>query len=112
MQVTQGIRCPNCGSHAERNYLVSNRQTRTECPVCDYLMITCSLTGKVVEAYAPGIYPGYTGVAKSERLAADRKRPQLPVPGNSVCSPQYVALPILEQKLEFGDAPDAGNRRR
>ncbi|MGK7903356.1 MAG: replication restart DNA helicase PriA [Hormoscilla sp.] len=58
MQITQAIRCPNCGSHAERNYLTSNRQTRTECPVCDYLMITCSVTGKVVEAYAPGIYWG------------------------------------------------------
>jgi len=58
MQITQAIRCPNCGSHAERNYLASDQQTRTECPVCDYLMITCSLTGKVVEAYAPGIYWG------------------------------------------------------
>jgi hypothetical protein len=32
-----------------------NRLVRTQCGVCDYLMITCATTGKVVEAYAPGI---------------------------------------------------------
>jgi len=56
MQLKQTIRCPNCGSHAERHYLESNKLTRTQCSICDYLMITCSVTGKVVEAYAPGIY--------------------------------------------------------
>ena len=56
MQLKQKIRCPNCGSHAERHYLESNKLTRTQCAICDYLMITCSVTGKVVEAYAPGIY--------------------------------------------------------
>ena len=56
MQITQTIRCPNCGSHAERHHLVDPQQTRTECPACDYLMITCSRTGSVVEAYAPGYW--------------------------------------------------------
>ncbi len=56
MQTVQIVRCPNCGSHAERHHLESDRLTRTQCPVCDYLMITCSETGKVIEAYAPGIY--------------------------------------------------------
>lgn len=55
MQTIQKIRCPNCGSHAERHYLGSSKLTRTQCPSCDYLMITCSVTGNVVEAYAPGI---------------------------------------------------------
>ncbi|WP_347239440.1 replication restart DNA helicase PriA [Microcoleus sp. FACHB-68] len=50
------IHCPNCGSHAERHYLLISQLTRTQCPACDYFMITCSDTGKVVEAYAPGIY--------------------------------------------------------
>jgi predicted RNA-binding Zn-ribbon protein involved in translation (DUF1610 family) len=49
------IRCPNCGAHAERKY--HNQLTHTECPACDYLMITRTATGEVVEAYAPGIYP-------------------------------------------------------
>jgi predicted RNA-binding Zn-ribbon protein involved in translation (DUF1610 family) len=55
MQTRQAIRCPNCGSVAERDYLFKNHATRTQCPTCDYLMITCSRTGNVIEAYAPGI---------------------------------------------------------
>lgn len=57
MRTIQVIRCPNCGSEAERHYLLSSRLTRTQCPSCDYLMVTCSRTGRVIEAYAPGIYP-------------------------------------------------------
>lgn len=49
------IRCPNCGAHGERDYIDIHHLTRTQCPSCDYLMITCSRTGKVIEAYAPGI---------------------------------------------------------
>lgn len=56
MQIKQEVRCPNCGSHAERHYFLKSNLTRTQCPVCDYLMINCSRTGKVIEAYAPGIY--------------------------------------------------------
>ncbi|MCL1468959.1 replication restart DNA helicase PriA [Argonema galeatum A003/A1] len=54
MLMVQKIRCPNCGSYGERHY-VSNLIT-TQCPTCDYLMVTCSRTGKVIEAYAPGRY--------------------------------------------------------
>ncbi len=50
------IHCPNCGSHAERHYLTGDQLIRTQCPSCDYLMITCAQTGKVIEAYAPGIF--------------------------------------------------------
>ncbi len=51
------ICCPNCGNaKAERFHLAKEQLTRTQCPSCDYLMITCSQTGKVIEAYAPGIY--------------------------------------------------------
>lgn len=56
MQITQKVRCPNCGSYAERLYFAKTFITQTQCPVCDYLMINCSRTGKVVEAYAPGIF--------------------------------------------------------
>ena len=55
MRITQKVRCPNCGNHAERNYLTKNQITQTSCPTCDYFMVNCSRTGKVVEAYAPGI---------------------------------------------------------
>lgn len=55
MQTIQEIYCPNCGSSAERHYLLANHITRTQCGACDYLLITCSRTGNVVEAYAPGI---------------------------------------------------------
>ncbi len=49
----QTIRCPNCGSLADRWHYQD--QTQTECAVCDYLMITCSRSGNVLEAHAPGL---------------------------------------------------------
>ncbi len=57
MVVKQKIRCPNCGSHGERSFLTKNDNqiTQTSCPVCDYLMINCTVTGRVFEAYAPGL---------------------------------------------------------
>lgn len=49
--------CPNCGStKAERHCVADLKLIRTQCPSCDYLMVTCASTGKVIEAYAPGIY--------------------------------------------------------
>jgi uncharacterized Zn finger protein len=56
MPATQNVRCPNCGDHAERHHIISDRLIRTQCPRCDYFMLACSVTGKVIEAYAPGIY--------------------------------------------------------
>lgn len=55
MNSVQTVTCPNCGSPAERHHLHSSKLTRTQCPTCDYLMVTCATTGKVIEAYAPGI---------------------------------------------------------
>ncbi|KZL49022.1 MULTISPECIES: hypothetical protein [Cyanophyceae] len=55
MNTVQKVHCPNCGSGAERHYISDSQLTRTQCPTCDYLMITCTVTGKVIEAYAPGI---------------------------------------------------------
>lgn len=63
MHSVQTIHCPNCGSSAERHHLATNQLIRTQCPTCDYLMITCARTGNVVEAYAPGI--AMTGVSLS-----------------------------------------------
>ncbi|WP_081403028.1 replication restart DNA helicase PriA [Scytonema hofmannii] len=55
-KTVQKIRCPNCGSEGERHYTYHNQQTQTQCPICDYLLVSCTLTGRVIEAYAPGIF--------------------------------------------------------
>ena len=55
MSKIEKVRCPNCGSHAERHYSFKHHTVQTQCPACDYLMVNCSRTGSVVEAYAPGI---------------------------------------------------------
>jgi DNA-directed RNA polymerase subunit RPC12/RpoP len=65
MKDTQVVRCPNCGSKAKRHSRVSflpvrdrypkNQINQIECQECDYLMVICSLSGNVLEAYAPGI---------------------------------------------------------
>lgn len=52
---SQIIRCPNCGNHAERKFLVKLNVTEISCPVCDYLLVSCSHTGNVLESYAPGL---------------------------------------------------------
>ena len=48
------IHCPNCGKPAEREYFKNKTIVQTSCPSCDYFMVN-TLTGRVVEAYAPGI---------------------------------------------------------
>lgn len=52
------VHCPNCGQLADRHHLEQNQLVRTQCHHCDYLMITCATTGKVIEAYAPGLFAG------------------------------------------------------
>lgn len=54
MNKTQTIYCPNCGARAIRSQ-IENKIERTSCEYCDYLMVQCLKTGKVIEAYAPGI---------------------------------------------------------
>ncbi len=66
------IYCPNCGQSAERHYLLNDQLIRTQCAHCDYLMITCDRTGKVIEAYAPG----YSVALGSGRRAEARNCPQ------------------------------------
>ena len=56
MQSTESIHCPNCGQRAERAYQRDSRSVRVQCPTCDYLMVTCAFTARVIEAYAPGVY--------------------------------------------------------
>ncbi len=48
------VRCPNCGAIAERSHTAANL-LKIECHTCDYLLITCPHTGRVIEGYAPGI---------------------------------------------------------
>ena len=51
----QAIRCSNCGNHAKKQFHVQLQVIETSCPVCDYLLVSCSRTGNVLEAYAPGL---------------------------------------------------------
>lgn len=74
MKTFEMVRCPNCGSHAERHHLPSEQLIRTQCSTCDYLMITCAATGKVIEAYAPGIYPSFIKFLGSETEVLDTKK--------------------------------------
>ena len=54
MVKTQTIYCPNCGERAIRHF-TDNDIMRTSCEHCDYLLVQCADTGKVIEAYAPGV---------------------------------------------------------
>ena len=66
---SQQVRCPHCGSIADRYFLdirefsaqlakktVPNDTivTRTVCDHCDYLMVLCPKTDMVLEAYMAG----------------------------------------------------------
>lgn len=53
MTNTQIIHCPNCGAHATR-HVIDNSIRRTSCQGCDYLLVQCAKTERVIEAYAPG----------------------------------------------------------
>jgi RNase P subunit RPR2 len=56
MQNITKIICPNCGSpSAERHNIVERELSRTQCQDCDYLLVTCQRTNRVIEAYAPGL---------------------------------------------------------
>ncbi|NJR64285.1 MAG: replication restart DNA helicase PriA [Leptolyngbyaceae cyanobacterium CRU_2_3] len=55
MITIQEIHCPNCGSLAERHYIHAHKLVQTQCPTCDYFIVTAADTSKVIEAYAPGI---------------------------------------------------------
>ena len=63
MTNSQAIHCPNCGDRAKK-YIIDNSIMRTSCPHCDYLLVQCAKTGKVIEAYAPGI-SGYSSVVSA-----------------------------------------------
>ena len=54
MNKIQTIYCPNCGKSATET-IVDNSIRRIACESCDYLLVQCSKTGRVIEAYAPGI---------------------------------------------------------
>ena len=55
MITTQTIYCPNCGDRAEKYHCSETNIMRTSCSSCDYLLVQCSKTARVIEAYAPGI---------------------------------------------------------
>ena len=58
----QKVHCPTCGSMAERHYAHDASTLRTQCSKCDYLMVSCATTGRVIEAYAPSFSPSMLAV--------------------------------------------------
>ncbi|MGA7934613.1 MAG: replication restart DNA helicase PriA [Kovacikia sp.] len=63
MDTLMVVRCPNCGSLAQRRLsdhlpgyqaCPAQQVAQTECPVCDYFIVMCWQTCRVLEAYAPG----------------------------------------------------------
>jgi hypothetical protein len=54
-QIVETIFCPNCGKEARNYHILPEEILRTSCRSCDYLMIKCARSGKVIEAYAPGV---------------------------------------------------------
>ena len=79
MQTVQIVRCPNCGSFAERR-LLSDHQVpageqviQTACPSCDYLMVMSLPTGRVIEAYAPGRSSDGSSVSIQPRFLVQTK---------------------------------------
>ena len=75
MSIKQRIYCPNCGDRAERFHYLETKIIRTSCNHCDYLLVQCSETGRVIEAYAPGIY---STVNFSEPVVAKREARNCP----------------------------------
>ena len=65
MSVTQIIHCPNCGNFAEKYNNLESHIMRTACNHCDYLLVQCSKTCKVIESYAPGINYSVPQVTRS-----------------------------------------------
>ena len=57
MNIREDIYCPNCGKYAEKYNSLDTKTIRTSCYHCDYLLVQCSETAKVIEAYAPGLLP-------------------------------------------------------
>ena len=74
MPTIQRVRCPNCGSFAERQRLNDHQGSKgehviqTACSVCDYLMVMSLPTGRVIEAYAPGQLSGHCLAERSKIL--------------------------------------------
>ena len=89
--------CPNCGSEAKRQFLTDEKLAheyslihqiiRTECPVCDYLMVMRSLDGSVIEAYAPGIPSNFQPLTTSNLSPEVSKQQILEISESiSICS--------------------------
>ncbi len=64
MALIEMVRCPNCGSHAERHHLPLAGQVKTQCDVCDYLLILDTKSGQVLEFHAPGTDADYLYMRK------------------------------------------------
>lgn len=69
MLVARMVRCPDCGSIAQRTFQLGaypnetklppskkyGVMARTECPTCDYLLEICMTTGQVMDSHVPSV---------------------------------------------------------
>ena len=89
MQTTQVVRCPNCGSFAERHHFTSAQPTyqkcpdqqvsQTECQACDYLLVMCSINGQVIEGHSPGIVSPVAELpARTFQIVQRKQQPSRP----------------------------------
>lgn len=90
MDHTYTVRCPDCGSSALRSHLTStlgvtnghsNSQTiKTECPSCDYLLITCPASGNVIDTHSStaSVIARTRSTKDSDSLVCIRKKPRMP----------------------------------
>ena len=51
----ESIRCPNCGAIAERHHHAHLSVVKTQCEKCDYLLVMCHRSGRVLESSALGL---------------------------------------------------------
>lgn len=55
MKILETVRCPNCGQYAKKQVMGVSQVRSISCYHCDYLLISCLNTGRVLESYAPGL---------------------------------------------------------
>ena len=75
----ESIRCPNCGAIAERHHLSYLGQVKTQCDRCDYLLVTCTRSGHVLESYAPGICAPHIHPTAMSLVALPKSQTSLPI---------------------------------
>jgi ribosomal protein S27E len=96
MAIIETVRCPNCGALAERHHLHMLAQVKTQCDECDYLIVTSTRTGSVIEAYAPGIYASQIMKRQTIEVAPPVTKPEVARKVATTPQPQMPQRPGIE----------------